>query len=72
MELELGSGPIDLGLDQVEGEQFEDAIESGLNDFGVAGFESENDKLEMDSSLSKTDLRAETHLQNLSLTVGGY
>lgn len=42
----VGIGAIDLGLDEVEGEQFEDAIESGLDDFGVAGFESENDRLE--------------------------
>ena len=42
----VGIGPIDLSLDKVEGERFEDAIESGLDDFGVARFESENDRLE--------------------------
>ena len=40
----VGIGPIDLSLDEVEGERFEDAIESGLDDF--ARFESENDRLE--------------------------
>ncbi|KAF3958418.1 hypothetical protein CMV_016682 [Castanea mollissima] len=68
----VGIRPIDLNLDEVEGEQFEDEIESRLDDFGIARFESENDRLEMDSSLSKTNSQVKTHLQNPSLTVGGY
>ena len=36
--IRVGIGPIDLGLDEVEGEQFEDAIESRLDDFGVARY----------------------------------
>ena len=42
----VGIRPINLDLDEVEGEQFEDAIKSGLDNFGVAEFESENDRLE--------------------------
>ena len=42
----VGIRPINLDLDEVEGEQFEDAIKSGLDNFGIAGFESENDRLE--------------------------
>ena len=34
----VGIGPIGLRLDEVEGKQFEDAIESGLDDFGIAGY----------------------------------
>ena len=46
IRIEVGIRPINLDLDEVEGEQFEDAIKSGLDNFGVAGFESENDRLE--------------------------
>lgn len=41
-----GIGAVDLGADEVEGEEFEGAIEGGLDDLAVGGVEGENEGLE--------------------------
>jgi hypothetical protein len=41
-----GIGAFDLGADEVEGEEFEGAIEGGLDDLDVGGVEGENEGLE--------------------------
>lgn len=44
--LEVGIGAVDLGADEIEGEQLERALEDGLDNLGIGGVEGQHERLE--------------------------